>query len=165
MGFPLIALQDPDKVWPRIVRARERWMMQSERKKVAWAIQQYAQQSQIKDAYMLGLPEFSFVSAERDFSHGENGKFNASNHYVTQLVYHLDTIAVLAIESKTPIESFVQEWDRDWSPLEQQVLGAYDIKTLETPQSEERIGSQSFVCVPCVVQSSHSLITRKLPIR
>ncbi|KAK4565929.1 hypothetical protein LTR86_003778 [Recurvomyces mirabilis] len=138
----------PDKVWPRIVRARERWMMQSERKEVARVIQQYAQQWQVKDAYMLGLSEFSFVSAERDFSHGENGKFNASNHYVTQLVYYLDTIALLAIESKTPIESFVQEWDRDWSPLEQQVLGAYDIKTLETPQSEERIGSHSFICLP-----------------
>lgn len=58
-----------------------------------------------------------------------------------------DTRAV-ASESRAPTSSFVQEWDRDWSSLEKHIFGAYNVKILETPQSEERTGPNSFMCLP-----------------
>lgn len=86
---------------------------------------------------------------------------------IQQLVYYLDIVAlreweawiegsfkadICAVRSEimvpTDIETFVQEWDREWSPLEKQIFGAYEIKILETPQSEERMGSTSFAALP-----------------
>ncbi|KAK3679696.1 hypothetical protein LTR78_000072 [Recurvomyces mirabilis] len=154
-----------EKASRRYARIREEWVSDPSRQYVVDVLRQHELPGgwQIGQAFCLGLSSNPVVDPVREFKYG----LNATRRLLQQLVYFLDVFSLVSEWSQTTPRAFVQELERDWTELEQEMLMAHGAEAIRFPTAEENVTRpDTFVYLPCTpYTTSADLLGRCLPLQ